>query len=89
MAAPFRPSKNYLLMSPEFLREINDDLLRIQTATTVEEARAHADYLGKKIQAKFAPPKYDINKVLTAHVGSAKNSGVELAELDDTGKEKL
>lgn len=88
MPGDFKPTKKYLLLSRDFYREIKDDLVRIQASLSVDDARSNAEYLVRKLKEKFETPNYDIQKVLTSHESAARNSGVELAELDETGKEK-
>ena len=84
----FTPSNKYLFLSREFYNEIKDDLLRIKTSMTADEARAHAAWLLQKLQDKFEKPKYNIQKVLTVHEQAVKNSGKELEVLADDGKDK-
>jgi hypothetical protein len=49
----FKPSRDYLLFSREYLTELQEDILRIQTSITIDEARGHAAHIIDKLNKKF------------------------------------
>ncbi len=52
----FTPSNKYVPVSREFYETMKEDILRIQTSITIEEARANCVHILDKLKKRFEGP---------------------------------